>query len=542
MYGSMYIIKGESGAMIHNISGPNSAIPPAVSSTPFKREESLLQGTEDAVNICDSKTLSEAASRAVDGKEAAGDTSDVSSGRWKRIKNSAVKTAKAGDDFLDRHPLVRASFHNAEQLIKSIKAFPKFIYPSFSGMTPDEAHFVLGVLDKIPLKDVNSITRLEMLPTIKNASGLAYRNPAVPLIQLSREQMNVSPKWFEEVVIHETGHTKDYSTALFGIFRHESSTSNIWGQPPHISNYAKTNHWEDFAESYANYHVNPDKLKAECPDKYARISEMEKLGTFDKLVDQKAFRETGKYIGEKLGDLPFLRSGISILSFALGFLQIVRGVGEWENAARTGDLKKKMDATMDIAAGTCFASKLFCVPGLAIDGAKQALDRAIDDNEITAAQANAVVQNTVGFIGGPIAALGHWIKSKFSKKAQEQAATQKPQDTSPLKQRAMTEQEKEINLGTLAKAASVAIGGATGSLTGGIIGPYMGLLAGFSVAGPLGGAVGLVAGAMVGVYTLNRAGGQLGSMVGDLIVMAQERHHEKEGKHNSSAPVPDDIK
>ncbi|MHC9543569.1 MAG: hypothetical protein AB9903_29005 [Vulcanimicrobiota bacterium] len=528
--------------MIHNISGPIGAVPHSMAPVPEKDGKDQLPDSVETITICDSKTLSEAASKACNGREGASEASPGLFGGWEKIKNQTLQAAKAGDDILDNHPIIKASLNNAEQLIKSLKAFPKFIYPSFSGMTSEEAHFVLGVLDKIPLKDLNSITRLEMLPAIKNASGLAYQNPALPLIQLSREQMNISPKWFEEVVIHETGHTKDYSTALFGIFKHESSTNNLWGSPPYISNYAKTNHWEDFAESYANYHVRPEQLKAECPEKYARIEEMEKLGTFDKLIDQKAFRETGKYIGEKLGDIPYLRSGVSILSFALGFLQIARGVGEWEKASQTGDLQKKMDGTMDIAAGTCFASRLFCIPGLAIDGAKKALDRAIEQSEITAAQANAVVQNTVGVIGGPIAALGHWIKSKFSKKSQEQAAAQNSQAAAPAKQGAGSDCEKEINIGTLARAVSVAIGGAAGSLAGGVIGPYMGLMAGFSVAGPLGGTVGLVAGALIGVYALNRVGGELGSKVGDLIVTAQEKHHEKEGKHKTPETTASDIK
>lgn len=529
--------------MINNISGPNSAMQASMAPALEKKENELLPGTVDSITICDSKTLSEAASKAVEAAAAgASEASQQKSGRWEKIKKSAVETAKAGDDMLDNNPVIRAGLHISEQLIKSIKAFPKFIYPSFSGMTAEEAHFTLGVLDKIPLKDVNSITRLEMLPTIKNASGLAYRNPALPLIQLSREQMNISPEWFNEVVIHETAHTKDYSTALFGLFRHESSVNKMWGQPPYISNYAKTNHWEDFAESYANFYVRPEKLKAECPEKYARIAEMEKLGTFDKLIDQKAFRETGKFIGEKIGDIPYLRSGLSILSFTLGFLQIARGIGEMENASRTGDLKKKMDATMDIASGACFASRLFCVPGLAIDGAKRALDRAIDKSEITAAQANAVVQHTVGFIGGPIAALGHWIKCRFSKKAAEQDALQKAKEAAAAKPDSAKDCEKEINVGTLAKATTVAIGGAAGSLAGGIIGPYAGLMAGFSLAGPIGGTIGLVAGALIGTYALNRAGGEIGSKIGELIVMAQERHHEREGKHKSAETAPNDIK
>lgn len=455
---------------------------------------------QDPVIICSSDTLSRSSEEA----KAIYPEDIPQTSKLSRFLGDAQ--GKAGDmaDFLDDHITLGGIKRATEQTLKGIKAFPKFIYPSVYKMTSQEVEFTMGVLDKLPLKDVNSVKGIEMLPSIPDASGLAYRNPAVPYIQLSRAEANLSKAWAEEVTIHEVGHTKDYSTALFGMFRHESSTNEIWGKPPYISNYAKTNHWEDFAESYANYHLNPDKLKADCPEKFKRMQEMEKLGAFEKIIDRQAFRETGEYIGKQLAKVPYLTTGLNVLSYLVGFLQVAHGVGELTQARDTGDLKKKMDGTLDIAAGACFATKIFCVPGLALDGAKQALDRAIDKGEITAAQGNAVVQNTVGVIGGPIAGIAHWVKSKFVK----HQAQQKPPQQQP---------QPEVTLGSLFKAGSIAIGGAAGTLAGGMIGPYMGVVAGFSVAGPLGGAIGLLAGALVGIYAGNKAGGELGSLIGDIV-------------------------
>ncbi|MDQ7824311.1 MAG: hypothetical protein RDV48_16030 [Candidatus Eremiobacteraeota bacterium] len=471
------------------------------------RKEAAKEGEpaepQDSILICDGKALGEAAGQAGTAVSTAAPT------RLQRLGTAISEKAHSHAEFLDEHKVLNDSLATMETIAKGIKAFPKFIYPSFYKMTSQEAGFVMNTLDKLPLKDVNSVTRMEILPDLQDAAGLAYRSPADPLIQLSRSQMDLSPHWAETVTIHETGHTKDYGTALFGLFGHESSKSPLWGKPPYISDYAKTNHWEDFAETYANYHLHPETLKEQCPEKYARMEELEKLGTFDKLIDQKAFRETGKYIGQKLGGIPYLRTGVSLLSYMIGFMQIIKGVGELEQAHKSGDVQKKMDGTLNIAAGACFASKLFCVAGLAVDGAKQALDRAITKGEITAEQGNAVVQSTVGAIGGPLAAIGNWIREKIFHHAPHQGEA--PQQKPP-------QEGKDITIGTLAKAASIGIGGAAGSLAGGIVGPYLGVMAGFSVGGPLGGVIGLLAGTMVGVYTGNRAGGDIGGLIGDLMV------------------------
>jgi hypothetical protein len=463
-----------------------------------------------SINLGDAAELLETAEPAQDNLESKPMEPGKLREKWEQAKKAAIDKAREGADFLDDHPAIKGTIQSSEQVLKGIKAFPKFIYPSFEKMTAEEVRTIYSYLDKLPLKDVNSVDRIQILPELKDASGLAYRNPAEPFIQLSRQQLNLDPHWAETVTVHEVGHTKDYETALFGIFKHESTKTGVWGKGPWMTDYAKTNHWEDFAETHAFYHLHPEELKTKCPEKYARMAELEKLGTFDRLIDRQAFRETGKYIGEKLGDLPYLRSGVDILSFALGFLQIAKGFGELEQGVHRGDLKKKMDGTLDIAAGTCFASKIFCVPGLAIDGAKQALDRAIDKGDITSEQGNALVQHTIGAIGGPLAKIAHWVKSKFSHKPPSaQAMTPAAPATDP---------EKKLSLGTVAKAATIAAGGAAGSVGGGIVGPYMGLMAGFSVAGPLGGALGLVIGCLTGILVGNKIGGEAGSLIGELFV------------------------
>ncbi|HPZ10012.1 MAG TPA: bacteriocin class II family protein, partial [Candidatus Eremiobacteraeota bacterium] len=161
------------------------------------------------------------------------------------------------------------------------------------------------------------------------------------------------------------------------------------------------------------YHEHPEDLKLKCPEKFKRIQEMEKNGFFDKLLDQKAFRETGKYMGQIMEKVPYLQNGLAMVSFISGLVQAFKGLGDMKRAEKTGDHRLAMNATMNFTAGSCFASKLFCIVGMGIEGAKSELNRAIDKKEITPEQANAVVQTTVGCIAGPVGHAINWVISRL---------------------------------------------------------------------------------------------------------------------------------
>ena len=313
--------------------------------------------------------------------------------------------------------------------------------------------------------------------------------------------------------------------------------------------------------------------------------------------------------------------------------------GEWKilkRAQKTGDKKLMMNATMNFAAGSCFASKVFCIPGMALEGTKAELNRAIKNKEITAEQANAVVQSTVGVIAGPVGKAINWVISKLPwnkiyeindgtienlegkipeykmdflsamkdkelsrkdlknslkkldftdeeidsvkeyanipkgaiegdelykidkntiEKLKGPILEYKLDRISELLDKEMTEKEimkclKEVefdreeialvkafagqiekdghntpyfeyteDIGSMKKAASIAIGGGTGAMAGGFIGPYLGVLGGFAIGGPVGGVVGLIAGALMGF----KAGSYLGGRAGNLVGTALER-------------------
>ena len=335
-------------------------------------------------------------------------------------------------------------------------------------------------------------------------------------------------------------------------------------------------------------------------------------------------------MGSLLEKVPYLQNGLSMISFVGGLAQAYKGLGEMKRGEKTDDDKLKMNAVMNFAAGSCFASKVFCIAGMGIEGAKSELNRAIDKGDITAEQANAVVQSTVGVIAGPIGRAINWVWSKtpwgkkyeitqqsieelvyempvsklrtlkpmenkglskkefkralkqldftdkevklirehanipstvtanyniykFSDNTMESLEGKVPKDKietlKSLKKEELTDKElsrklkKEdfskgeialvkafadrvekydgedtgednIYIGSKKRAASIAIGGASGALAGGFAGPYLGVLGGFAVGGPIGGTVGLIAGAIIGFHTGRRIGGAMGNIVG----------------------------
>jgi hypothetical protein len=210
-------------------------------------------------------------------------------------------------------------------------------------------------------------------------------------------------------------------------------------------------------------------------------------------------------MGKLFNRAPWIRSALGYLTYFMGFVQAFKGLGEVEKGMQTGDAKMKMDGALDIAAGACFASKVFSLAGIAIDGAKMELDRAISKKEITAEQGNAVAQATVGIVTGPLTRLLHWVESHLPWHKDDKPPAETPPPAPPP------------NVGSLTKAAGIAVGGATGATAGGFIGPYSGIMAGFALAGPVGGVLGLVVGALAGVYIGSRVGGKLGGLVGGSI-------------------------
>lgn len=420
----------------------------------------------------------------------------------------------------------------ADDMANTISAFPSFIYPSVAG-TKEQIAFTYDVLDQLPLKTAASSTHIQWVDKLtllydktQEASGMALPIPGTNFIGLSNSAIpNLSSDFAKEVIVHESAHTRDYSEAFLNLIGMESE-GDIWGKPPHITEYSKHNRLEDFAESLEQYYIEPEKLKTECPEKYERIVEMEKLGKFEGSIEQEAFRKTGRFIGEQMSKVPYLNPALSLLGTGTDVYRAIKSGKKLSEGISEGNAQKQLDGALKLTAATLCASQVFSMAGLAVDGAGKAISRAIKNDEITPEEANYLVSRSIGAPAQGVVRAGKWISSKLHKnktdKAEEGQTTQTNLEEKP--------QEKITNK-KIAKVASIATGGAAGSLTGAMLGIYGGVTAGYSIAGPIGGAIGMVLGATVGTSAMNRAGGELGTLVGNLIV-GDESKNELTQKEN----------
>lgn len=447
------------------------------------------------------------------------------------------KIAEIGDKLLDAY----------FTLEESLDVFPSFIYPSVTGGTAEEIAYTYKILDKLPLADVTSVQNIEWVDELfmsadktAHASGTAY-SALSPYIKIARDQCGDLGKWAEKVIIHETGHTRDYSEGFFSIIDTETSNSDIWGHGARITEYAKTNEREDFAESFMTYYTDPEKLKATCPEKYERIKELEETGKFDALVEKDAFRETGKWIGEKMSKVPYLQNAIVTADYAISGISLALDTASLVKGVATGDEESQMHGAMGATASILSFAGM-PIAGAAVDGARRAMGRAIEKGEITAEEANYVSTHSVGAPLTGIVKLGNWACSKiFKSKAKEQESSKeaasseiKPtaaEETSEAKESDGTTAESVKEKATFKssiKAMAIAAGGGIGSVAGSIGGIYAGVTAGFAIGGPVGGAIGLIAGTVIGNAAMNRLGAKIGSVIVDKIQGHKPEKNQKE--------------
>lgn len=494
--------------MIHAVTGSSGL--PAGNLNTAKLRENADSGPVDSVVLCSGKDLA-ALEPTLSKKEILG-------GMQLKAEDAAELKASVTPQ---KQSVPDKAMELVEQTLGGMKAFPGFIYPSVAGATPQEFQFTYDVLDKLPLKDVSSIDQIQwtqelsmFLDPTKKASGMAIPTGFTDFMQIARDECGRLDNWGKEVIIHETGHMRDFSEGLFDLISQQSSKDPMWGQGPHISEYAKTNRWEDFAESYATYHIDPEGLQAQCPEKYEKIKELESMGLTDQFIENDAFRETGKFIGQSLSKVPYLQTGLSVASYGLNVFNLIKGIGKMREGSKTGDEQKQMEGTMEAASGLLYATKVLAMGGLAVDGAKQAMNRAIREGDITPAQANHAAQNTVGAPVTLVKNAKNWVKNKIQKTDKEELAVEKAA-------------KKEKTKGS-SKALAIGAGGAAGSVAGSLLGIYGGVSAGYAAAGPIGGAIGLVLGSAIGVSSMNQVGGNIGTIVGELIQKPDKEEKEAE--------------
>lgn len=367
-----------------------------------------------------------------------------------------------------------------------LEAFPKFIYPSVLGATAAEQAAIYSTLDQLPLHHVGEVSSVSVVASIPSNKpgwivfGNAMDYGVTSRIHLSRETLT-TPQMMEDTLIHEVGHTTDYAKKPFP-FGPGASSHHPYGEGPHVTDYATTNEKEDYAESYQEFHQRPDNLESTNPEKYADMKEANQPSFMERLVDRKEFRETGKFLGRLLGPNHTTRHAIDTGIALSGALHTVRGVEQWIDSARTGDGLQHAQGILGAASGGLMLSGAAPLAGLGLQAASMALGQAVKHGELSAAE----VESTIALPVRP-------LELMFGREPARIKEDHRP-----------------------GKVLAVAAGGAAGGVAGALAGPYLGVLAGYHVAGGLGGAVGLVAGGALGFMGGARLGGKVAGSLADI--------------------------
>ncbi len=210
--------------------------------------------------------------------------------------------------------------------------------------------------------------------------------------------MAISEDWAKYVITHELGHANDFLHAqhLNGFI----SSMKPFNKPPYVTDYAKTNQFEDLAESYAYYHLMPEKLKEIAPEKYEALAKVEAVKSVDPLnmiASQPPLRKLGRAIGELLSKLPYpvrmftvaLGTSLPLYSFSKAADDLAKGKGD--------RLKAKSIATSALAAILTPPSVTLAT---VIEGI--ALKSAVKRGKISEDTAHKILDSTIALVLGPL--------------------------------------------------------------------------------------------------------------------------------------------
>jgi hypothetical protein len=326
-------------------------------------------------------------------------------------------------------------------------ALPKFVYPSVFG-TPSEIAETYRTLDALPFRQAVLPTSITFKNGLSVPDALGYNRIAVGAIEIDRTGYGMdSPELVQYAITHEVGHSVDHPNGIGNLVpKLNHSSHKPFGVGESVTEYGATEPVEDFAESYAHYRLKPGELEKANPAKFAEMRKVDRSSFMERMVDQPAFRETGKYVGQKLAVHPWLRTGLEVMRQATcigllydGVKQVGLGTYHQSGLSLTAGL-------LGTTAGAClmlsYQQPMLGLTALTALGARQELERA--------------------------ALEGHSKNDQIAS----------------------------------------AVGGAVGGLVGGAAAPLGLTYVGYNIGGPLGGAIGMVAGGLLGNYYGARLGAQ----------------------------------
>ena len=406
--------------------------------------------------------------------------------RVKAFAETALTNAAKPSKAVDRNPVLGKTFTAVGALARSTRGLPDIVYPTVVGASAVEQAQILDTLDSLPLHQASGVRSIRVVDHIHThkenwiVRGRAHDLDFTNRVQLSRTALD-TPEKMNRTLIHEIGHTVDYESEKLKLFGGRS-TKEPFGEGPHITEYAKTNHREDFAESYEEFYVDPENLKENAPEKYEAVKELSEPGPLERLIDRKEFRETGKYMSEAFGESEVSRHAAQGAYLAGAALQSFHGVSQWARSAGSGDSLGHAAGILNTGTGLAFLSGINPLVGMGLQGANHALQSAVRGGRLEGDEVAATVSVPV-----------RPLERLFGRETTKLEDDHRP-----------------------GKVMAVAAGGAVGGTVGSIVGPYLGVIGGYHLAGGLGGTIGLFAGGMLGFLGGAEVGGRIGGKLAGL--------------------------
>lgn len=238
-----------------------------------------------------------------------------------------------------------------------LRALPKFLYPSVVGATPAQEKVIYDALDRLPLKDVTASSVMQVIPNLTDTgiSGMSQPGLTHTRILLDQGYLN-DPIQGPRLVHHEQGHAVDYAGG-YGLLG-PLNWRGPFGKGPFVSDYARGNRYEDWAESYENYHDDPAHFHANFGPKSEVIERAAHQTPVEKLMDNDTVRQAGRATGHALAQVPLLRTGLETGLAVLSPLQLHRGAVALEQGFAQNNDALKLRGKMSLISGV-----LMGVPG-----------------------------------------------------------------------------------------------------------------------------------------------------------------------------------
>lgn len=293
-------------------------------------------------------------------------------------------------------------------------SLPKIAYPTLVGATAAQKEVFYGALDNLPLGGVTSAPTIDVVKGLEDvgASGLATPLFSHNRIFLDVDQMNISDGWAAEVTTHEIGHTYDFSKGV-GPILSRNFRGGGFGKEPFISDYANTNRMEDYAESYAHYHLEPERLQNVAPEKFAALENSQAPGLVDEALDRPGVRKAGRQIGEAFEAAPRARNLLSLGASLVGPFQLYRGAAAYEKGVEGNDPSSRINGKMNMAAGAALLGPGTAPLSLLVSAGQIATNVQLGNGSINFEQAEKRADTALAISTGPFGSIASSIQGEL---------------------------------------------------------------------------------------------------------------------------------